>query len=74
MPDRINTVEHIEIVSPSTGKYTVRVKAISVPMPPQPFALVISGEFDYDSVTEGNKTKIRRDKRDRDPIREDQRG
>ncbi|HPB33053.1 MAG TPA: hypothetical protein PLB62_16510, partial [Candidatus Sumerlaeota bacterium] len=41
--DGVNNVEGIELQSPPTGLYTIRVKGTNVPQGPQPFALVISG-------------------------------
>lgn len=44
--DRINNVEGIDIATPTAGNYTIEVSAFQVPKGPQPFALVISGEFE----------------------------
>ena len=43
--DSINNVEGVDIPSPSPGIYTVTVTAANVPIGPQPFALVVSGEL-----------------------------
>lgn len=44
--DRINNVEGLDILSPSEGPYKITIKGHQVPKGPQPFALVISGEFE----------------------------
>ena len=43
-PDRVNTVEDVVINDPVPGVYRVIVRGANVPMGPQPYALVISGE------------------------------
>jgi len=43
-PDRVNTVEDVVIDAPVSGTYRVIVRGANVPLGPQPFALVISGE------------------------------
>lgn len=40
--DRTNNVEGVDIASPATGVYAVRVSAYNVPYGPQPFAVVFS--------------------------------
>ncbi|MFH0879619.1 MAG: hypothetical protein V2A34_07890, partial [Lentisphaerota bacterium] len=42
-PDRTNNVEGIDITTPSSGIYTVKVSAFNVPMGTQSYALVFSG-------------------------------
>jgi PGF-pre-PGF domain-containing protein len=44
-PDNRNNVEEVELISPSTGAYTIFVNGTNIPHGPQPFALVISGAF-----------------------------
>lgn len=43
--DSINNVEGVDIARPLVGDYTVVVEAVNVPVGPQPFALVVSGEL-----------------------------
>ena len=43
--DRRNTIEQITIHAPTTGTYTVSVRAHNVPFGPQPFALVVSADI-----------------------------
>jgi hypothetical protein len=43
--DRHNTVEHIRIEDPPPGDYTIRVWARNTIMPPQGYALAVSGEI-----------------------------
>ncbi|HUR69919.1 MAG TPA: S8 family serine peptidase [Candidatus Thermoplasmatota archaeon] len=42
-PDRANVVERVLLDATETGEYTIRVRGWSVPMGPQPFALVVVG-------------------------------
>jgi hypothetical protein len=42
--DRRNTVEQVLLAAPIPGVYTVTVRAFNVPVGPQPFALVLSGD------------------------------
>ncbi len=51
--DRKNNVEGIDILSPTTGLYTLSVQAYNVPEGPQPFALVVSG-----AVTESQAVAV----------------
>jgi hypothetical protein len=44
-PDRTNNVEGIDVGAPSPGLYTIRVKGFNVPNGPQPYALVVSGDW-----------------------------
>jgi PKD repeat protein len=44
--DDRNTEEQIEIASPEAGSWTIRVHGSTVPMGPQPFALVATGSLD----------------------------
>ncbi|MFZ3168413.1 MAG: S8 family serine peptidase [Candidatus Methanoperedens sp.] len=46
-PDNRNNVEQVELISPSSGSYTIRVNGINIPQGPQPFAVVISGALDF---------------------------
>ena len=41
--DRLNNVEGVDIPTPTTGHYTIRVSGYNVPFGPQPYALVVSG-------------------------------
>jgi photosystem II stability/assembly factor-like uncharacterized protein len=43
--DRVNNVEGVDIDTPATGNYTIRVAGYNVPQGPQPYALVISGDI-----------------------------
>lgn len=43
--DRVNNVVGVDIDTPSTGNYTIRVAGYNVPQGPQPYALVISGDI-----------------------------
>ncbi|MCD4750781.1 MAG: S8 family serine peptidase, partial [Thermoanaerobaculales bacterium] len=43
--DDRNPVEQVLIASPAAGAYTIRVRGVSVPMGPQPYALVITGSL-----------------------------
>jgi subtilisin family serine protease len=49
--DRCNTVEGVVIEAPSTGSYTVHVRAHLVPSGPQDYALVLSGAFTPPTAT-----------------------
>jgi len=44
-PDRTNNVENLDVAAPGDGVWTVRVGGYNVPSGPQPYALVISGDF-----------------------------
>ncbi len=44
-PDRTNVEENVWIPIPDTGTWTVSVSAVNLPQPPQPFALVITGDI-----------------------------
>lgn len=50
--DRRNNVEEVWLQNAGPGTYTVRVTGFNVPMGPQPFALVVSG----DNLSEGSNT------------------
>jgi hypothetical protein len=41
--DRVNNVVGIDIASPATGSYSIRVEGYNVPQGPQPYALVVTG-------------------------------
>jgi len=43
--DRVNNVENVYVAAASPGAWTVQVTGYNVPMGPQPFALVIDGDF-----------------------------
>jgi subtilisin family serine protease len=43
--DNTNNVENVFVPSPAEGTWTVTVRAYNVPQGPQPFALVVAGEF-----------------------------
>lgn len=43
--DHVNNVEGVDIASPTPGLYKITITATNVPVGPQPFALVISGEL-----------------------------
>jgi hypothetical protein len=43
-PDRLNTVEQVQLDNPAPGLYTVTIRASNVPEGPQPFALVVTGD------------------------------
>ena len=43
--DRVNNVVGVDIDTPPTGNYTIRVAGYNVPQGPQPYALVISGDI-----------------------------
>ncbi len=43
--DRLNTLEQVLRLTPAAGLYTVTVRSFGVPNGPQPFALVVSGDF-----------------------------
>ncbi|GEM_PF-661174 len=44
-PDRTNNVEGVDVPTPVSGVYTVRVSAFNVPSGPQNFALVFNGPW-----------------------------
>jgi hypothetical protein len=41
--DRVNNAVGIDIPSPATGSYSIRVEGYNVPQGPQPYALVVTG-------------------------------
>lgn len=41
--DRINNAVGIDVATPATGSYSIRVEGYNVPQGPQPYALVVSG-------------------------------
>jgi hypothetical protein len=43
-PDRLNTVEQVQLDNPAPGLYTVTIRPFNVPEGPQPFALVVTGD------------------------------
>jgi hypothetical protein len=43
LSDRVNNVVGIDIASPATGSYSIRVEGYNVPQGPQPYALVVTG-------------------------------
>lgn len=43
--DRANNVEGVDLNAPESGSYTIRVEGFNVPEGPQPFALVVTGNF-----------------------------
>lgn len=43
--DSVNNVENVYIQSPAAGSWTVQVKGYNVPSGPQPYALVVDGNF-----------------------------
>jgi hypothetical protein len=43
LSDRVNNVVGIDIPSPATGSYSIRVEGYNVPQGPQPYALVVTG-------------------------------
>lgn len=45
MPDRLNTLEQVIVASPALGNYTVTVRSFNVPNGPQPWSLVVTGDF-----------------------------
>ncbi len=42
--DRRNTVEQVLLRTPGAGVYTITVRAFNVPVGPQPFALILTGD------------------------------
>lgn len=44
-PDRVNNVENVYVQAGGVGVWTVQVSGFNVPNGPQPFALVVNGEF-----------------------------
>ncbi len=50
-PDRLNNVETVAVAAPTTGTYTVTVKAENVPQGPQRFALVVGGNLGEGETT-----------------------
>ncbi|MEC9372547.1 MAG: hypothetical protein VYC34_01835, partial [Planctomycetota bacterium] len=42
--DPINTVEQVHVSNPETGNWQVRIVGAAVPMGPQSYALVVTGE------------------------------
>ncbi len=45
LPDRRNTLEQVLLPSPAAGTFTVTVRSFDVPAGPQPYALVVTGDF-----------------------------
>jgi hypothetical protein len=43
LSDRVNNAVGIDIASPSTGSYSIRIEGYNVPQGPQPYALVVTG-------------------------------
>jgi hypothetical protein len=43
--DTLNVEERMIFANPAPGRWVVRVRGVSVPMGPQPFALVVRGDF-----------------------------
>ncbi|KYK29055.1 MAG: hypothetical protein AYK23_01725 [Candidatus Proteinoplasmatales archaeon SG8-5] len=43
--DHINNVECVLVTSPPTGMWTIRVDASNIPVGPQPYALVLTGDL-----------------------------
>ncbi|MES1243865.1 MAG: S8 family serine peptidase [Acidobacteriota bacterium] len=43
-PDRLNTVEQVQLDHPEPGTYTVTIRPANVPRGRQPFALVVTGD------------------------------
>jgi len=43
--DRINTLEQVLINAPVVGEYTVNVRSFNIPNGPQPFAVVVTGNW-----------------------------
>lgn len=52
-PDSRNVEEAVIVASPAAGEWTVRIVGSNVPVGPQPFALVVTGDLDaaYGRVT-----------------------
>ncbi|MFQ5883860.1 MAG: S8 family serine peptidase [Thermoplasmata archaeon] len=46
--DSVNPIEGVRLSSPSTGVWKVRIIGENVPNGPQPFALVVSGDLDWE--------------------------
>jgi hypothetical protein len=57
-PDRLNNVERVELPTPDAGVYTVSIDPYAIPMGPQDYALVITGDLgevdDGDDETTGD--------------------
>jgi subtilisin family serine protease len=45
-PDRLNNVEQVLLDNPAPGTYTVSVRPINLPAGRQPFALVVTGDYE----------------------------
>ncbi|MDA8234576.1 MAG: S8 family serine peptidase [Clostridia bacterium] len=43
--DRLNNVENIKVNNPEVGTYTVRITGYNVPIGPQDYSLVVTGDF-----------------------------
>jgi hypothetical protein len=43
LSDRVNNVAGIDISSPATGNYSIRIEGYNVPQGPQPYALLVTG-------------------------------
>lgn len=48
--DALNVVEMVRVQNPTSGTWSVRVKASNIPEGPQPYALVITGDLEYHDV------------------------
>ncbi|MBN2379204.1 S8 family serine peptidase [candidate division WOR-3 bacterium] len=46
--DQLNTTENVFLSGPETGEWEIHVHGNNVPMGPQPFALVVTGDIDAD--------------------------
>jgi PKD repeat protein len=69
--DSVNVVENILRLTPQTGGWKVKVSASNTPQGPQPFALVITGNFSIDpdlAVTENDLTMNATDLDEGDPV------
>ena len=51
--DDLNVVERLVFTAPAAGRWIVRVRAVDVPMGPQPFALVVRGALTDCPATAG---------------------
>jgi hypothetical protein len=52
--DRRNTVEQVLLANPPAGAYTVTVRSFTVPVGPQPFALVVTGDLAGQCTVDGD--------------------
>jgi hypothetical protein len=46
LPDPTNPMEGVRLNNPTTGIWKVKIKGFDIPVGPQPFALVVSGDLD----------------------------